>query len=811
MAVVLACAPYAGWLTPWRWSFSIVEILLLAVGLLAVPLLWSCRAKVLSGSGCALLVFLVVAAVSSLHSLLRVHPYLDDTLAEQALARWSGRIALDQAEPLYTMRALATLLAGGLAYSCARLTGRHETARRWMLQGALLGAVLAAGWAVMQRLAEWDLPQHWLLHEPQLKRVGGPLRDPNLLGSLLCLTLPLLWCRARQRPVWWVAVALGSCSLVLTWSRAALGALALVALFLALDGRRRPVRFALALLGLIAGGWLLARVYVGSGTGGPLAAFLAKSASVPNSDRFLLGRLDLWHAGLQMISDFPWLGSGPGTVYGRLPLYGFELPENLHNYFLQVAAETGLVGFVAFAALLMASLRVGKAEAAQQASQQAFWLQIGAVAFLLTCLSGHPLLDPRMQILFWGLVGALSPGDCVMLRRPDHGGQSGASRGPVGLPFCFSISLSQGSERREEGPESRQFLPPAPAGEEAGVSTLGRNKDLDQDRRVRWRHLLALALAGLVIGQTIASVQIGRESVGGPGLYGVHPAAQPWPLAETLWPEISEHWWWMARNCRMRLPRVSEVLGLPVQVRTPDVTERPLPVDLYLDGELRLRTEIARPGVHRLFLRLHPSESGAPLVDLGVRVGRTWSPARAGTGSDDRDLGLALGKPVWYRYRPQPGLPSGFYPAEADEAGSRFHWTMDLAQARIRCPDSGSGTLVLRALVAHPDVESRPVRIRLSLDGQLVDEQRIKASGWLELRLPGVHDGSVLTLEVSRTWTPPGDPRQLGLRLSMPDSRPAPGQCGLDLIAGGSIPLPPLRRARLVGLDHAFPLEDEPS
>jgi hypothetical protein len=352
-------------------------------------------------------------------------------------------------------------------------------------------------------------------------------------------------------------------------------------------------------------------------------------------------------------------------------------------------------------------------------------MQAGVLAFLVTSLTGHPLLDPRMQILFWGVVGALG-------RR---------------------------SERLVAGVDSALASRPSPRSDRARPILPG---------------LVALALAGLGICGTFTSVRIGRESVGQLGLYEMPSAVPLMPLAEVVWPERSDRWWWTDKECRMRIPRVSEMLALMVQAWTPDIAARPLPVELYVSGELRLRTELSRAGSHRLFIRLHPSESDDSLLDLGVRVGRTWSPARAGLGVDERELGVALQKPAWYVFGSTPAVPNGFYPAEHNEAG-RFHWTTDLAQARIRCANGVSGSLSLSALVAHPDVEARRLRVRLDLDASVALEQRVSAPGWLKLRLPAVRDGSVLSIEVSRTWRPAGDPRDLGLRVSVPDAPPAFG------------------------------------
>src|SRR5262245_16233667 len=129
MALTLACAPFAAWITPWRWSVSGPELLLLGAGLLAISLLLRRRAESLSAAAWAWLIFLLMAGASSLQALLRAHPHLDQVLAEQLLLRLQGRPPFDQTGPLYTVRALATVLVGAVAFGCARLAGRHEAGR----------------------------------------------------------------------------------------------------------------------------------------------------------------------------------------------------------------------------------------------------------------------------------------------------------------------------------------------------------------------------------------------------------------------------------------------------------------------------------------------------------------------------------------------------------------------------------------------------------------------------------------------------------------------------------------------------------
>lgn len=70
-----------------------------------------------------------------------------------------------------------------------------------------------------------------------------------------------------------------------------------------------------------------------------------------------MDRWMMWQAAIRMIADRPWLGHGVNTFMANYLTYwvgGERQPRYAHNCYLQVAAETGLVGLAAFAWLLAA-------------------------------------------------------------------------------------------------------------------------------------------------------------------------------------------------------------------------------------------------------------------------------------------------------------------------------------------------------------------------------------------------------------------------------------------------------------------------
>ena len=73
-------------------------------------------------------------------------------------------------------------------------------------------------------------------------------------------------------------------------------------------------------------------------------------------------RLCMLDAGLHMITERPLFGLGPGVVEARYPLYRHPTAPrdhrpHLHDSYLQLAAEYGVLALIAFVAILLASLR----------------------------------------------------------------------------------------------------------------------------------------------------------------------------------------------------------------------------------------------------------------------------------------------------------------------------------------------------------------------------------------------------------------------------------------------------------------------
>lgn len=121
-------------------------------------------------------------------------------------------------------------------------------------------------------------------------------------------------------------------------------------------------------------------------------------------------RYGLWQAGLRMWFDHVIAGVGIGQFSVRLPFYGWDLlqPRYLvlgpHNMYIGVLAETGLVGFLFFAAMFVVSLRsllrASHSDKPKVKELAATWI----VIFVLILMAGVTKQD-QYDKLTWMVVG----------------------------------------------------------------------------------------------------------------------------------------------------------------------------------------------------------------------------------------------------------------------------------------------------------------------------------------------------------------------------------------------------------------------
>jgi hypothetical protein len=125
-------------------------------------------------------------------------------------------------------------------------------------------------------------------------------------------------------------------------------------------------------------------------------------------------RVTYWQGAVGMIRARPVLGVGLaafGSAYPRFMVLGGYASQEAHNDPLQVLAETGILGFVPFAAFWVVFLGFGLRACSLKGSTSARWLRVGmffgVVAFLLHSLIDFDFEIPGIALNVFALCGLL--------------------------------------------------------------------------------------------------------------------------------------------------------------------------------------------------------------------------------------------------------------------------------------------------------------------------------------------------------------------------------------------------------------------
>ena len=299
---------------------------------------------------------------------------------------------------------------------------------------ALLVALLAAG-VLQAAIGIWQFglrgtgPEHFIVLG-RFYRAYGTFEQPNPFGGYMnlvaLLALGTLWGLLATRftnrvtgeglfrparfwvPFVTVCALAASLALVLSWSRGAwLGFLAGLAV-LALFSTRRVLAGGalLAVAGVVLGAGIYLGVSAGigpalavadrlGGFGDEFALGDARGVDINDANYAVIERLAHWQAAVDMARDDLWTGVGFGNYPAAYPAYALiNFPDALghaHNYYLNLLAEVGLPGLLAYAlfwlAIVVQTIRV---------CRRLEWPERGVAVGLLAAwaaLAVHHLVD----------------------------------------------------------------------------------------------------------------------------------------------------------------------------------------------------------------------------------------------------------------------------------------------------------------------------------------------------------------------------------------------------------------------------------
>jgi len=277
------------------------------------------------------------------------------------------------------------------AESCAR----ESDGQRRMLRMMVVAAAAAASLNVLRiATAAMSQPSSLTAFAAQFAtvRVNMHFPDLNAAGSYFALMFFLALGFVPSAAMGAAACVLIAAGIWVAGSRTALAALlgvgGLVALF---NPRRRVIwstTFLVALALIAAIGW----------------HWYPKGRNLESSGAFTY-RIARGVAALELIRAHPVFGVRPGNFSERS-----GLSDNAHNNYLQIGAELGLPALVVFAYICAFAVSASWRQGHQ--SWLARGLSLGLIAYLVTCLAGHPLLIAAAAYPFWialGLAAALAP------------------------------------------------------------------------------------------------------------------------------------------------------------------------------------------------------------------------------------------------------------------------------------------------------------------------------------------------------------------------------------------------------------------
>jgi O-antigen ligase len=214
---------------------------------------------------------------------------------------------------------------------------------------------------------------------------GNPNEDAY--GLLILIPLAMALARTSRRLVrmaLWAAIATYVLAIFLTFSRGGLIALFIVLAAIGWKERSAVIKTVMA-VGLVGGLIVMALFWTRS----------SGDLSNINQDTTVRQRLATFEAGGLMFINNPLLGVGPGDSMVAYPLYvpkaahcGCQDQLIIHNSFLQVLSETGLLGFVPFVTLIVGSLYHAAKMGKGPLGSYAVALEVAMVGFVACSLSG---------------------------------------------------------------------------------------------------------------------------------------------------------------------------------------------------------------------------------------------------------------------------------------------------------------------------------------------------------------------------------------------------------------------------------------
>lgn len=282
--------------------------------------------------------------------------------------------------------------------------------RLFNLVASLLIAAFFVGLdGLYQRVAGYDLFRRFPLFEEA--KITASFTAPNGFAAYLAAVLPLplaliafnVTTLRRRFGLFALSLVLAVC-LLLTFTRGAwLGFFAGFLLLFLFAGMRRFVT-AIVIFALLVS---LATAFAPAAVKSHLGSLAKIGTDLSSADRLII-----WKTGWKMFMDMPLFGHGLGTfmsVFERYRPAGYNEIVYAHNCFLQMAAETGIMGLLAFLWLCASVILRAFSRFLKSSDNLIRAAALGAAAcvsaFLVNSAVDTILYSLPLAVLFWSLCG----------------------------------------------------------------------------------------------------------------------------------------------------------------------------------------------------------------------------------------------------------------------------------------------------------------------------------------------------------------------------------------------------------------------
>ena len=277
----------------------------------------------------------------------------------------SSVISIDSAKSLITW--LRTFGILGIGWLFMDFLARRPEVLKLVLQSLITVSIFihaVAAFALYIHPAPFELYALLKGGEPLLVQMLKPYASVTV-----CLFPILVWAGWRLGSIWKTLTVLTLCLAALTLyakaiqpaTSAIFGLMGSSILFLIVGGIRKLSRYwawsciAALILGLLVfAAFVIERLPVP-----PFNEDMQPQLSIPDWHRQVI-----WGFTVEIIKEFPFFGVGPNAVNlipgadTIIPYFNQEyIPSHPHNWFLEIAAETGIIGLLTFLVSLVVSLR----------------------------------------------------------------------------------------------------------------------------------------------------------------------------------------------------------------------------------------------------------------------------------------------------------------------------------------------------------------------------------------------------------------------------------------------------------------------